>query len=110
MVQDIPRGEGVMTDSIATAPGAADHAAGEIAVPRLADPIASMASLPLNLTAEQMAPVPQLAPAEATALSTSAAIAAPADRRARRSPRPVSQALAPAPRCGTCLTTPTPHS
>ena len=73
-----------MTDSIATAPGAADHAASEIAVPRLADPIASMASPPLNLTAEQMAPVPQLAPAEATAPSTSAAIAAPADRRARR--------------------------
>ncbi|HLA21660.1 MAG TPA: DoxX family protein [Pseudolabrys sp.] len=74
-----------MTDSIATAPGAADRATGETAVSRLTDRIASLAPPPLNLTTEQMAPMPQPSPAEAAALGTSAAIAARADERARRS-------------------------
>ena len=74
-----------MTDSIATAPGAADQATGETTVSRLTDRIASLAPPPLNLTTEQMAPMPQPSPAEAAALGTSAAIAARADERARRS-------------------------
>jgi putative oxidoreductase len=75
-----------MTDSIATAPGAADKAAGEVAVSRLAVRIASMAPAPLNLTTEQVIPTPQPAPeAAAAASSMSAAIAARADQRARRS-------------------------
>ena len=74
-----------MTDSIATAPGAADRATGETTVSRLTDRIASLAPPPLNLTTEQMAPMPQPSPAEAAALGTSAAIAARADERARRS-------------------------
>ena len=73
-----------MTDSIATAPGAADDAKDEKAVSRLAVRIASMAPAPLNLTTEQMSPTPQPAP-EAAASSMSAAIVARADQRARRS-------------------------
>lgn len=76
-----------MTDSIATAPGAADNATGEMATSRLADRIASMAPAPLNLQTEQMTPMPQPSPAAAAAAvsSTSAAIVARADQRARRS-------------------------
>ncbi|MBI2715643.1 MAG: DoxX family protein [Rhizobiales bacterium] len=77
-----------MTDSIATAAGAADDATGEKTVSRLAVRIASMAPPPLNLTTEQeqMSPTPQPAPeAAAEAPSTRAAIVARADQRARRS-------------------------
>jgi putative oxidoreductase len=74
-----------MTDSIATAPGAADDATGDKAVSRLADRIASMAPSPLNLKTEQMTPMPQPAPEAAAASSISAAIVARADQRSRRS-------------------------
>jgi len=74
-----------MTDSIATAPGAADDAKDEKAVSRLAVRIASMAPAPLDLTTEQVTPTPQPAPEAAAASSMSAAIVARADQRARRS-------------------------
>ena len=75
-----------MTDSIATASGATDNAAGEKAVSRLAVRIASMAPPPLNLTTEQMTPTPQPAPEAAPSTNAaSAAIVARADQRARRS-------------------------
>ncbi len=72
-----------MTDSIATAAGAADDATGDRTVSRLAVRIASLAPKPLNLTTEQMTPQP--APEAEAASSVSAAIAARADERARRS-------------------------
>jgi putative oxidoreductase len=74
-----------MTDTIATAPGAADVATEEKAVSRLAVRIASMAPAPLNLTTEQETPAPQHAPEAAAATGMSAAIVARADQRARRS-------------------------
>ena len=77
-----------MTDSIATAAGAADDVPDEKAVSRLAVRIASMAPPPLNLTTEQeqVIPAPQPAPeAAAEAPSTREAIVARAHQRARRS-------------------------
>lgn len=77
-------GEGVMTDTFATATRMPEHANGEVAMSRLADRLAAMAP-PLNLTTAQISPPPRQSAAVAAALSTSAAIAARADRRARRS-------------------------
>ena len=73
-----------MTDSIAIARPPVDNAAGEKAISRLADRLASMAPPPQAAT---LTPPPTFrpSPAVAAALSTSAAIAARADRRARRS-------------------------
>jgi putative oxidoreductase len=70
-----------MTDSIATAPGPVDNMAGVAAMARLADRLAAVAPPPLaaSLTA------PRFSPAVTAALSTSAAISARAERRARRS-------------------------
>jgi putative oxidoreductase len=73
-----------MTDSIAMARPPAGNAAGEMAISRLADRLAAMAPPP---QAAALTPPPAFrpSPAVAAALSTSAAIAARADRRARRS-------------------------
>ena len=73
-----------MTDSIAIARPPAGNPAGEMAISRLADRLAAMAPPP---QAAALTPPPTFrpSPAVAAALSTSAAIASRADRRARRS-------------------------
>jgi hypothetical protein len=74
----------VMSDSIATARHPVENSSGEMAMSRLADRLAAMAPPPV---AANLAPPPTFrpSPAVAAALSTSAAIAARADQRARRS-------------------------
>ncbi len=74
-----------MTDHTAAAPRGRDNVSGEMAMSRLADRLAALAPPPLNLTTAQMASKPRPSLAVAAALSTSAAIVARADRRARRS-------------------------
>ncbi len=70
-----------MTDSIANARAPVDNTAGVMAMARLADRLAAVAPRPMaaTLTAQRFSP------AVTAALSTSAAISARAERRARRS-------------------------
>jgi putative oxidoreductase len=76
-----------MTDSFATARRPVDNAAGEMAMSRLADRLAAMAPPQTVLELTNPLPPPSFrpSPAVASALATSAAIAARADERARRS-------------------------
>jgi len=72
-----------MIDNFATAPAPVDNSAGVIAMSRLADRLAAVA--PSAAAASLASPLlPQFSPAVTAALSRSAAMAAAADRRARR--------------------------
>jgi putative oxidoreductase len=73
-----------MSDSITIARPVLDNAAGDVAMSRLADRLAAMAPPPVSATLTP-APTFRPSPAEVAALATSAAIAARADQRARRS-------------------------
>jgi putative oxidoreductase len=73
-------GEGVMTDYAAPR-----QPAGVTAISRLADRLAAVTPPPSILELSNPAPLPRPSPAVAAALATTAAIAARADRNARRS-------------------------
>jgi putative oxidoreductase len=71
-----------MTDTIATAPGAAGNGGGIAALSRLTDRLAAVTPPP---AAAALATPPRFSPAVTAALNTTTALAAEADRRARRS-------------------------
>lgn len=73
-----------MSNRIANAPRGLRNAPDEAPISRLADRLKAMAP-PLDLTSAQILKMPKPSAAVAAALSTSAAIAARADRNARRS-------------------------
>jgi putative oxidoreductase len=74
-----------MTDQTAAARGAAGTNEGLAALSRLTDRIATMAPQPVVARSAPVPLTPRFSPAVTAALSTTAALAAEADRRARRS-------------------------